>query len=358
VDGDEQEDIGAPDPVEDQGSVGDWRLPDWMPRISGVAWLFIALAILGVANQVLTWMPTYGYVLYLEPGFLASAVARSAPILIPAGVLWQRARARPRLRGPLVLGSLAIAVGAILASAFALFTASFDTAFGSPALGGSGAQYDPSPEFAIPLVVALVVAIAGPVLLGTAIRRPRTGAPSRWTTWAGLVIAGLTVAYLAFTVSYSVAFFDRFADPYSGGLEFFWGRVTYGIVGVLSLFGWAYFGWAVISAAGSGARPRGAWRMAVLAVVIQQGTIAVTLVAALLAFVASPSGESTPISDVAVAIYQAVLAATPALGIGATILLVAAFGAGLGRDSKQDDAEDTRPDDGRRGLQPAPKAGA
>lgn len=356
--GDEQEDPGALSPVQVQGSVGDWRLPTWMPRISGLAWLFIGLAILGVVNQVVTWTPGDGYVLSPELGFWFSAVARSAPILIPAGVLWQRDRPRPRLTDPLVNGSLAIAVGAILASTFALVTGSFDTTFGSPALRGSGAYYDPWPEFAIPWTVALVVAIAGPVLLGTAIRRRRTGVPSRWANRAGLVIASLSVAYLVFIVRYSVAFFDTFVDPYTGGLELFMGRITYGIVGVLSLFGWAYFGWAVISAAGTEARPPGAWRMALLAVVIQQGTIAVTLTAAILAYEASPSGASTPISDVGVALYRAITAATPVLSIGAYALLVAAFRAGLGRDSRREDADDDMPDDARIGLHAARRPGA
>jgi hypothetical protein len=42
--------------IEDLGSVGDWRLPEWMPRISGIAWLFIGLAILSVVAQVASFV--------------------------------------------------------------------------------------------------------------------------------------------------------------------------------------------------------------------------------------------------------------------------------------------------------------
>ena len=340
--GDGLADADERSPITEQASVGDWRLPAWMPRISGLAWLFIGLAIVAFVGQVLTYEPGFGWTTSFQPGTVFAAVGKSVPIIIPAAVLWRVDPPRPRVTGPLALGSIAIAVGSILTGLFTWTGGTFHTIFGDPT---SDAWQDNGlgPDFVVPQIVAIVLAVAGPVLLGVAIRGLRDRAAPRWQIRAAVLVGGLTVADLAFTLNYALDLYRaNLIDPTRspGGLEFFGAGATIGLVGTMSFVGWAIFAWTVITATGAGTRPRRAWLMAVLAVVIQQGLVALGLGAEVFAFVTSPLNEPSPISEVAVAIYLAVFLATPMLSLAASVLLVVAFAAGFGRGSEQVDHAD------------------
>jgi hypothetical protein len=89
----------------------------------------------------------------------------------------------------------------------------------------------------------------------------------------------------------------------------------------------------------------------VVAVVIQQVLLALNVLPAAIGFVASPSGQANMLTDVAVAIYTAVFIATPALTIAGSVLLIAAFAAGLGNPGAAE------PDAERIGLDPLPNPG-
>lgn len=143
-----------------------------------------------------------------------------------------------------------------------------------------------------------------------------------------------------------------------GGLEFFGVGATIGLVGTMSFIGWAIFAWTVITATGRGSRPRVAWLMALLAVVIQQGLVALGLGAEVFAFVTSPLNEPSPISEIAVAIYLAVFLATPVLSLAASVLLVVAFAAGFGRGAEVVDDDDNETDEGLLKLASPSSSGA
>jgi hypothetical protein len=66
------------------------------------------------------------------------------------------------------------------------------------------------------------------------------------------------------------------------------------------------------------------------AVIIQQGLVAVGLVAMVFWYLVARSGQDTPLADAAVWISRAVFLVTPVLLSVASVLLIAALAAGLG----------------------------
>lgn len=347
--GDEAEDQGQTSTIEELGSVGDWRLPSWMPRISGVAWLFIVIVILAVLEHLPVLVPRSGPGASLDLGALVGALAISLPILFPAAVLWHIGGRRPHLTGRLALGSFAIGIAAFFDSVVSSPTSTL-----YPRLGGSGYAWDDyggSEELMI-WIAAAILAIAGPVLLGNAIRGLRVGPASRQAVRAGIAIGGLAIAYFAFEATFPTTLLYRFLTPdYPGGLDLFGVAATYPSLWTFSFVGWAYFAWAVISISGVGMRSRRVWRISLVAVLIQQGLIALLLVAVVVTLIASPSGDPNPISDLGAGVVRAVTAATPLLTVGAWVLLLAAFAAGVGNpDALKPDAEHIE-------LDPLPSAG-
>ena len=286
-----------------------------------------------------------GFGWLVDSGRVARAVATSLPILLPAAVLWRGEGSRPQLSNGLVIGAVAVGVGALLESVIYASDPGFGQRFASSWVGGNDDHADL-------LIVIGLLGLVGPVLLGRSIRGLRGATASPGTVRAGAALAALTVVYVVLALNYLRAFYRMYiADPseYSGGL--FFHDATTELFGVLSLIGWAYFAWAVISASGDGKRPRIAWHLAVAAVVIRQLVLALNILPVAIGLVASPSGEANVLTDVAVAIYLVVLIATPPLAIAASVLLIAAFAVGFGNPRA------IEPDAGHVDLQPLPNPG-
>jgi hypothetical protein len=325
--------------IEELGSVGDWRLPSWMPRISGVAWLFIALTILNVFGHIAALLPRYGWTF----SFLFTDIASSLPILIPAAALWRPGRPRPRL---LLFGSIAVGIGAFLGSVVSIPGMGFSpvpgaTVWDSPP-GGAGVY----------VTIAVLCTVAGPVLLGRAVRAEREPSSHRAVRW-GIATGGITIAYLAIAAAYPVELFHRFVtDPSSeGGIDFFGRSGSIIDVGGLALAAWAYFAWAVLSVDADGAQRRAPWRMARVAVLIQQGAVALMTVVFAIWFLAARLGDSKPFADAVVGVSGVVFFVTPILLIVASTLLIAAFASGLA-DPLADETRRARID-----LEPLPNLG-
>lgn len=316
-----------PGPVEELGSVGDWRMPSWMPH-SGLAWLFIVLAVLAVLAHIPVVVEQVGWAAWLNPGELVGAVAISSPILFPAAVLWRTADRRPRLTGRLARGSLAIGIAAFFDSALSSPLPSWN-----PTFGGSDYHWDAfgGPGDSAFWIGAVILAVAGPVLLGNVVRSLRDGPASRQGIRAGVALGCLVLADLAFEATYAEDFLFRFvAPPYPGGLMLYGVGFSLPSLWTFSFIGWAYFAWAVISATGGGTRPRVAWRTALAAVLVQLALLALRLACGVVTLIAAPSGDPNLISDIAVTIYRAACDAGPLLTITSWLLLLAAFAAGLG----------------------------
>lgn len=340
--GDESGSAGQPSRVEDRGSVGDWALPRWAHRISAMAWLFVGLAVADVATQVLfrVWNPA---AIGVNPGFAVAQVGSALPILLPAAILWRVVRPMPRLSEPVVAGSIALAAGLLLATgASALAT-----------LGGDAR--DMPPGVWVLRLVSLGLRFIGPILLAQAILRLRRQRAPRWAIGVGVAVAALAIVNLLVTVDFSMTtLLVESDDPVSDPLfvDVVRTQVVFALLGALTLLGWAYVAWAVISGAGDRTRPRAAWSMALIAVALQQ--VLVALSAAEIALdVMGTSVEPTAMSEAAGGLELAIINVSPFLSFAVWCLLVAAFAAGLGRP-----VEPAETDDQPLEIDPAPTRSA
>ncbi len=301
--------------IEELGSVGDWRLPSWMPRISGLAWLFIGLGILGFVEPLVAG---FGWMLSFTPDKVVAAITRALPILIPAAALWRTKRPRPR---SLLLGSVAVGIGAVITSGFA------ETWVGIEPVFGGGGLWQPITAFEVPWVITIAFTFVGPVLLANVPRAVRQMTSRRRAIGAGLAVGAITVGYLAMTVVFPVYLYQLYVNDPSYPGDWF-GTPVFLSVMPSALLGWAYFAWAILTG-DADSRRRPAWRMATAGVVIQQGLVALNFATMAFWYVVARGDQDTPLADAALWISGAVFFVTPILLIVATTLLIAAFAVGF-----------------------------
>ena len=185
--GETSDSIDESDPVQDLGSVGDWRLPNWVHRISGRAWLFVALAIVSLALQTALYARSgFGWGFSFESGRVARSRRDFAPDPPAPAVLWRGEGMRPeveerirhrrcRCRARRLVGERDLPGG--------------DPNFGQrPPVSWVGDYY------AGELTVIGLLELVGPVLIGRSIRGLRGATASPWTIRAGAALAVLTVA--------------------------------------------------------------------------------------------------------------------------------------------------------------------
>ena len=309
--------------IEELGSVGDWGIPSWAPRLPRLAWLFIALTVVDIAVElVLRAGRSDG------PGWpdLREAFGRAAlasPILVPGAIVARAGRNRLDFRDPLLAGAVAIAVSVLLGTAGSVIREKFYLLVAA----------DPG-DVADLLVAASLRALAtilgfvGPILLARSVLRHRRGPVPRWAIWAGVaafVLAGLEVfnALAASYVSLVVL---------SGGLEDLGSALTadliLGLVGSFTLLCWAYLAWAVFSAAGDPLRPRFAWTAGVGSMVARMVSDILFLVLTATSYATLLGAQTT--SDGSVPLVFAFFSVLSVLYGVSSILFTVAFSTGLG----------------------------
>ena len=320
--GETSDHIAGSDETEELGSVGDWSVPSWVPRLPRLAWLFIALAVVDFVVELVLQAGRSD-----SPGSpdLRAAFGRAAlasPILVPGAIVARAGRNRLSLRDPLLAGAVAIAVSILLGTAVTVIREKFYSLV--PADPGEVAHVAVAAGLR---VLAMVLGFVGPILLARAVLRHRRGPVPRWAIWAGVaafVLAGLEV-FNALAASYvSLVVF-------SGGLEDLGAALpdlVLGIVGSFTLLSWAYLAWAVFTAAGDPARPRFAWIAGVGSMVARMMSDVLFLVLTATSYATLLGAQTT--SDGSVPLVFTFFNVLSVLYGVSSILFAVAFSTGLG----------------------------
>ena len=312
-------------------SVGNWRFPAWIHRVSWPAWIFIGLAIADFLASVavhagpagIDWPNT------LNPTFLGAIAAGALPILLPAAVLWRIGQPVPRLTEPLVAGSITLAASVLLTTLASGFDAILQPDQGLPAS---------NPIAMAVRLVAVALAIVGPVLIGRAILSLRGADPARWVFWAGSAIVALTAAYVAYYLYEASTMLGQLQgstldEP--GFVDFTRTQTFYAVLGGIWILGQSYLAWVIVSATGDRAQPRRAWLMAFVGIVV------VEILAAFGVFILFASTNlpalMPPSSDLLASFFNATSTVRLVLELVAWILIVAGFALGFGRPAAAED---------------------
>lgn len=311
---------------EDPGPIGSWALPSWIRRISGPAWWFIGLAIADILVSMVIHAGPVGFVSpdTLNPVFLGAIVAGALPILLPAAMLWRIERPMPRLTEPLVAGSIAVAASVLLTTLASGFEAISRADQGLPTS---------NPVALAVRLIAVVLAVVGPVLIGRAILALRGGEPARWAFWAGFAIIAVTVGYVAYYLYEAWSLLgpqsqiSTFDDATLA--DFARTQAFYAVLAGIWILGQSYLAWVVVSATGDRAQPRRAWLSVFVGTVLVELFVSFSVVIAF-AYTNLPT-LMPPSSDLLASFFDATANARLVLSIVAWVLIVAGFAAGFGR---------------------------
>ena len=273
----------------------------WVRRLTPLAWLFVALAVLDLVQRLL-WLPTPSTL----TASLAGVIRATAPallVLVPAAVLVGKPRAW-RTSRLILIGALVVACAELLSLGWRMYW--------QPAVASAIAANERVPGEPVGDVIRLVVVIAqlaGPVLLGVGVSR--LGANPSATSSLRPTIGG----YLVIAFGAAVAGSQLLAVLGDQGPRHRLDVVA-GVVAALVVVAWASL-FAIALPRGSADRSarRGSLMLATGALAfVATGALSVVNTAVLNGAVAVPSGFF---------VLSSVLA-----GVGA-VLLIAGFGAGV-----------------------------
>lgn len=310
------------DKIEELGSVGDWGIPSWVPRLPRLAWLYIALTVADIVVELVLRVARFESPGRSDLREAFGVVTQALPILVPGAIVVRTGRDRLTLRDPLFAGAVAIAVNVLLGTGATVVRAQFYVPVAA----------EPGDLAQVALVstlrlLATILEFAGPILLARAVLRHRRGPVPRWAIWAGVVafvFAGVQVVYSLSSAYVSVAVFPSAVDDF--GPEWIVGWVL-GIAGSFTVLTWAYLAWAIFSVADE-APPRLAWVAGVGSMVARQVGAGLFLVMTTASF-GNILGQSTT-GDVAVELVFTFFNVLSVLYGVSSILFTVAFSTGLG----------------------------
>ena len=342
--GETSDHIAESDEIEELGSVGDWRLPDWTRRISGLAWLFIGLAIVDFA-VALSLRTSHDDPGLPDASLILGLAAHTIPVLLPALVITRGGGFRPRISDPLFAGSVAVALGIligtvslVIADGTFLFTMNGEVDV-ARAVIGSGLR-----------IGGLAFSFVGPVLLARSILRRRQGPTRPWAVLVRVAIFALTGAYVAYALWSAFGVTLQFYASPHGGMGAVWMlQWASGVLGTIPFLSWAYLASVVLTASGARARPRLAWVIGLAAMSVRQAELVIYLGLTVVVWSTSTAGP-TQGSDMLTNIVT-VYGVAATLSSFESVLFTAAFGAGLG-GSRADESDTERIE-----LEPLPSLG-
>lgn len=253
------------DEIEELGSVGDWGIPSWMPRLPRLAWLFIALTVADVVVQLVLRVGMFDGPGRPDLREAFGVVTQALPILVPGAIVVRAGRDRLTPRDPLFAGAIAIAVSILLGTAAMIVREQFYVPV--------AAEPDDLAQVVVAAILSVlgtILGFAGPILLARAVLSSRRGPAPRWATWASVavfVLAGVQVVYSLASAYVSLAVFPSSFDDFGPGLIVGW---VLGVAGSFTVFTWAYLGWAIFSVAADQTPPTFAWAAGVGSTVARQ----------------------------------------------------------------------------------------
>lgn len=327
--------------IEELGSVGDWRLPDWVQRIPGLAWLFIALAIADVFVELAFRLGPLAALGEFDLGQVAGRVAFALPILIPAAIILRSRQRPPSLADPLLAGSIAVAVAFVLGTVALVLRRAFD-----PMTIGDATDIVRVVGLAVARAAGICLTLVGTILLGRALMRHRLVHVPGWAKWARVLVVCLTGAEIAWAIWWAVTTsYALYASAFADSGQAWVLDWSLALLGTFTLIGWAYLAWAVLSGGGDQGRPGLARACGLAWVGVRQVEIGLALLSSVWSTLMPPSSDETPLilslSTVFTILYMA-----------DSVLLVVAFASGLGTP-RAAEPEDPPPVE----LEPIPNPG-